>query len=283
MKALFFSFFLLVSTFSFSQAEDPIVIHFDVDKSELREDARALLEPQLGRWKANPPLAIHLAGHCDFTGSEFYNDRLSKKRVAAVEDYLIRHGIPAAIIRGATGYGESRPLGDNQTEEGRQANRRVEITVVMAGPDIEERETVKKDNRSLTEKLTDSTAKQGSSVVLENIYFYGGMHRLLPGSLPVLEELLTVLKANPTLKIEIQGHICCQPGPWDGMDVETRVQNLSEARSKAIREHLITNGIDAGRVTAIGFGHSQPVYEYPEQSEEERVANRRVEIKIVSR
>src|SRR5688572_22225440 len=109
------------------------------------------------------------------------------------------------------------------------------------------------------------------------------MHQITPESRPILDELLDAMKTHPKLVIEIQGHICCENRIGDGMDLETGIYNLSTARAKAIYDHLISNGIQASRVSYKGFGHSQPMYPFPERTEEERVANRRVEIKIISK
>jgi outer membrane protein OmpA-like peptidoglycan-associated protein len=72
---------------------------------------------------------IEIAGHTDSRGSEDYNRRLSQGRTQAVVDYLISQGIAPHRLR-AVGYGESRPIDTNDTEEGRAKNRRVEFTVV---------------------------------------------------------------------------------------------------------------------------------------------------------
>jgi outer membrane protein OmpA-like peptidoglycan-associated protein len=65
-------------------------------------------------------------GHTDNTGSDKINNELSQKRADAVMNYLIENGFPAENIK-AVGYGSSKPIGDNNTKKGRQANRRVEI------------------------------------------------------------------------------------------------------------------------------------------------------------
>ena len=65
-------------------------------------------------------------GHTDSTGSDKINEALSQKRAEAVMNYLIDNGFPAEKIK-AVGYGSSKPIGDNKTSKGRQANRRVEI------------------------------------------------------------------------------------------------------------------------------------------------------------
>src|SRR6185436_18885882 len=105
----------------------------------------------------------------------------------------------------------------------------------------------------------------------------------LPESKPALDELLAAMKTYPKLVIEIEGNICCVEGDEDGIDLETGLKNLSYTRAKAIADWLVYMGIDSNRVSYKGFGHSKPLYPYPERSEEEQKLNRRVEIKIISK
>ncbi|MNW22515.1 Outer membrane porin F precursor [compost metagenome] len=62
-------------------------------------------------------------------GSDDYNQKLSQKRAQSVTDYLIESGVPRSSFVSVTGMGESQPVADNSTEEGRAANRRVEIKI----------------------------------------------------------------------------------------------------------------------------------------------------------
>jgi outer membrane protein OmpA-like peptidoglycan-associated protein len=109
------------------------------------------------------------------------------------------------------------------------------------------------------------------------------MHQFLRESAPMLVELVDAMNAYPKLVIRIEGHICCNPSPGDGLDLETDITNLSEARAKAVKDYLVRNDIAPDRVSYKGFGHSSPIYPYPEKTEEERTQNRRVEIKIISK
>jgi outer membrane protein OmpA-like peptidoglycan-associated protein len=77
---------------------------------------------------------------------------------------------------------------------------------------------------------------------------------------------------NPKLKIEIQGHICCN---------SSGKETLSTQRAKAIKGFLKIQGIDNSRVTYKGFGSTQPLFSLPEKNEQERAANRRVELLII--
>ncbi len=72
---------------------------------------------------------IEIAGHTDSTGSDQYNQNLSEQRAASVGQYFMAQGIDRMRIM-TKGYGESRPIADNATEQGRQLNRRVELTLV---------------------------------------------------------------------------------------------------------------------------------------------------------
>lgn len=72
---------------------------------------------------------IDVYGHTDSTGSDSYNQGLSERRATAVADYLSSHGVAGARI-GTRGFGETQPIETNETEEGRAANRRVEIKIV---------------------------------------------------------------------------------------------------------------------------------------------------------
>jgi outer membrane protein OmpA-like peptidoglycan-associated protein len=119
--------------------------------------------------------------------------------------------------------------------------------------------------------------------VLQNLNFYGGTHTILPSSLHVLMALLETMKRNPNLVIAVEGHICCTPGTEDGFDIGTQTKNLSENRAREVCLYLAKNGIAQHRLHYKGFGHSQPLYLYPEQNEQERINNRRVEIKILKK
>ncbi|MFL0415256.1 OmpA family protein [uncultured Sphingomonas sp.] len=72
---------------------------------------------------------VDVYGHTDSTGSDSYNQGLSERRAAAVADYLSTRGVQSARI-GTRGFGETQPIATNETEEGRAANRRVEIKIV---------------------------------------------------------------------------------------------------------------------------------------------------------
>lgn len=277
MKAIFIIAAMLSACLARSQT---FTVHFDFNKYELDKNAKALIDSFLVAEKEKLATGrIELSGHCDFIGSGHYNDTLSLRRVLTVKKFLETNYSGYGKIIAATGYGKRRPLNENKTEEERMINRRVEIMIIQA----DESSIPVQKKGSLLQKIADTTIKKGSSIILRNIDFVGGRHHPVPESKPMLDELLAAMRKYPKLVIEIQGHICCQQGDADGLDVETGENNLSEARAKTIADWLIYMGIEPNRVSYKGFGHSKPIYPYPEKTDEESLQNRRVEIKIISK
>ncbi|MBA3664048.1 MAG: OmpA family protein [Bacteroidetes bacterium] len=104
-------------------------IFFDVAKATLRSESFPELDRLAGLMTQNGKMQIELSGHTDNVGSDETNLKLSADRAKTVTDYLVGLGIAAERIQ-SKGYGETKPLGTNDTEEGRQLNRRVEFTIL---------------------------------------------------------------------------------------------------------------------------------------------------------
>jgi outer membrane protein OmpA-like peptidoglycan-associated protein len=275
-------------------------VYFDFDKYELSVTSKQTLDKILS--KPNLYSAI-IYGHTDQFGSNAYNDQLSIRRANAVKEYFTSKGIKAEKIKIVKGFGEERPVIALLDAASRKANRRVVIiadyevftidSVVMDDtPQIDsspKKETsvtnspVRKPVKErLIDEVTDTTTKAGDNIILKNINFYGGRHVFLPESYAPLTELLYVMQTISTLEIEIQGHICCQEGTGDGLDIDTGEPFLSYNRAKAVWQYLVSKGIDPKRMTYKGFGHRYPIILF-EETEDERTTNRRVEIKILKK
>ncbi len=104
-------------------------IYFDFDKTTLKSESFVELNKVVDFLKQNSTVSIEISGHTDSKGSDTYNLNLSQGRSQAVVDYLISQGIDSSRLQ-AHGYGESKPIDTNDTEEGRANNRRVEFTVL---------------------------------------------------------------------------------------------------------------------------------------------------------
>lgn len=105
-------------------------IYFDFDLATFKTEAYPELNKLLSMMQQNTALSVEIGGHTDGYGTKEVNMRLSKRRAEAVKDYLVKKGIDARRIT-AVGYGKSRPLASNDDEEeGRELNRRVEFKVL---------------------------------------------------------------------------------------------------------------------------------------------------------
>ena len=105
-------------------------IYFDFDKATFKDESYNELNKLERMMKENQALTVQISGHTDNFGPKHYNQYLSRKRAEAVKDFLTKKGIDSRRVQ-AVGYGESKPLATNDDEnEGRELNRRVEFTVI---------------------------------------------------------------------------------------------------------------------------------------------------------
>ncbi|HKQ85345.1 MAG TPA: OmpA family protein [Candidatus Acidoferrales bacterium] len=107
---------------------------FDTGSYTLKPGARETMAKISGILLAHPGLTLQIEGYTDSVGSDDYNQQLSEQRAASVRDFLAQEGVPASSIT-AKGLGKADPVASNDTPEGRQRNRRVEIVVNGASID----------------------------------------------------------------------------------------------------------------------------------------------------
>ena len=104
-------------------------IQFETGKATLLKRSYVILDEVVGVMKSKPAIRrVRIEGYTDSVGSAQANLELSQKRAEAVMAYMVKKGIEARRLR-AKGYGQERPVADNQTKEGRAQNRRVEFTI----------------------------------------------------------------------------------------------------------------------------------------------------------
>lgn len=101
---------------------------FDFDKSNIKPEAGAILDRLIAFMNENKDQKANLSGHTDSVGTDAYNLKLSERRTNSVRDYVVKKGVDSGRVSGQ-GFGESKPIADNKTAEGRSKNRRVEIKV----------------------------------------------------------------------------------------------------------------------------------------------------------
>lgn len=256
MKKILF-LFLLISSISFGQSK--FTVYFDTDSYQLKLSELNRLDDFLKRKDLKFTKVI---GYCDYRASNGYNDTLAFNRANFVQRIIEKVTNQKQI--------EIESKGENFQQDSNLAlNRKVEIYYEESIPKVIEVESSKPN---LSNQV--STAKVGDKLVLKNLYFYNRSGIFVPESRPILEELLKIMINNPNLKIEIQGHICCQKG--------TDVEDTAKVRALAVYNYLINNGINKNRLSYKSFGSTKPIHIIPENNEDERNENRRVEIQIVA-
>lgn len=245
---------------TYSQSKTEVFFEFD------RYDLEPIQQQKLDSWiAANPEAEVSgIYGYCDRIGTLEYNDSLSVKRARTVSEYLKMNEIAFAPNFEIKGYGENFVQSKAQSE-----NRKVVVSYGNAKP-VAEAPKPKTELSTSIEK-----ASIGEKIRLPNLNFYNMSDQVVPKSRPVLDELLQIMKDKPTLRIEIQGHICCQTVR------EKDYAYVSTQRARTVYNYLVRNGINSDRLSYKGFGVSRPLHPIPEKSEKEQEENRRVEVEIL--
>ncbi len=285
---------LCLCMFFMANAQEQFSVYFNTDQYQLSVKEKSKLKDWIKHNQDVKIVAIN--GYTDEDGSVGYNDTLAKNRVEEV------YKIVSTQVKIREDF-KTRSFGKlhNQSLDKAQ-NRRVTIYFILnkdldkedeilgiktneiipkPKPKVDFPKGITLTNPNGTESHFDfdiefmqsiHIAQPGEKLQLKNINFVLNTFAVENDSRGKLYELLTVMQINLDLKIEIQGHICCNKNPKE---------KLSTERAKAIKNFLVMQGVDGSRITYKGFGSTNPIYPLPEQNEEERAANRRVEILIV--
>lgn len=275
MKLFSLVIILLISIKLISQDSLTYPVYFDVKSSVVDTSEMKILKQLFRNLDSFQVIDIKISAYCDERGGKKVNDILSQKRANAVFNF-IREGqlVDSAIISQIEGKGYIELVSEENVDEQRRINRRSELIIKYKKRDKKPAKqpiqnktmasilqnipttSINKDTppsieKSITEFL--STAKVGEKMEIK-IFFGGGTHRYNFASSIALKELFNSLKSN-NKKINIQGHVCCtKPGEEDGLDIDTRTNNLSYTRAKAVFDYLVGKGIDKQRLNYEGLG-----------------------------
>lgn len=280
----------LLFLFSFSghaQYFDTIKLHYAIGAYQLDNKDKNTLDSVIANF-SNRRMLIY--GHADYLGSEDPNLLLSERRAKAVLQYLVTKSFPETNIMQCTGAGQTKE--QKEGTEGDPESRRTDIFLIRSKSistkskaEIPVAETpVKTQSANNTRKVTQidyTNLKVGDTINLKNISFYPGLKLILPTSYPEVDNLIQVLKTHPTLKISLEGHVCCCIYP-DGYFENTGHWQLSVERAKELRAVLIKHGISPERLKYRGFGRTHPILDNEQTSEQGQI-NRRVEIRILEK
>ena len=264
VRLSFFLFLLTSAVSSLAQKADTFSVYFNLNKAELSNYASDYIDKLIFNKILMPGQKLILLGYTDYLGSNGHNDSLSDTRAKNVEDYLLHAHFDKKDITLCLGKGKIERTTINK--EGYAPDRKVQIIIDRTIHAV-----------TKTSVMDVANTKVNQTIALKNIFFVPGLSDILAISFPELEKLYQTLNDNPTLKIQIEGHICCL-GPQEGNDFN----ELSVQRAQAVYNYLISKGIAPDRLKYIGLGTKNPIAS-PEITDEDRQKNRRVEIRILSK
>jgi OOP family OmpA-OmpF porin len=107
-------------------------VQFKTGSHELLPTSSGALDKLVNEMKNKKTMKIEIGGHTDNVGDSKSNQQLSERRAKSVKDYLVTKGIDMVRLE-SKGYGETKPIASNETDQGRQQNRRTEVTIISKG------------------------------------------------------------------------------------------------------------------------------------------------------
>ncbi len=230
-------------------------MEFEIDKDDIQREEKEKINT-LGTFLTKyPNTTAVIEGHSDNVGDNEYNMRLSLRRAESVVNYLVDTIHVAPTRLSAVGYGDSRPVADNQTEDGKRMNRRIDAVIACA-TDIE----------GLVVAPTRITMAM-------HIEFDKNKTDVRDEYANDLRKVANFLKANPTTTATVEGHTGnVQATPELTMEI-------SQKRAESVVDYLVNNlGVARSRLTAEGFGRTRRfAYNATAEGQQE---NRRVNIII---
>ena len=230
-------------------------IQFEVDQDEIQRQEMEKLGVLGTFMNKYPDTTAVIEGHTDDVGTAEQNMKLSERRAQSVVSYLEDSLHIAPLRLTAVGYGDTRPLADNRTEEGKRRNRRIDAVIACA-TDIE--------------GLTVIPARITMAMVIE---FDRNEADVRPQYRDELRKVANFLKANPSVSATVEGHT-------GNLQASRELAlEISQRRAQNVVSYLVDNfGIARSRLAAEGFGQSRRfAYNTSPEGQQE---NRRVNIII---
>lgn len=275
MKHLFLSACILVSSFGgYAQHKDTFEVYFQFNVSKLGKEYQSYIDRLVAKDTLRHSDKLMVLGYADFVGGSSYNDTLSMLRATNVRNYLVQAGFDEKNIKLCTGKGKI-DRANTTAKDGYAPDRKVQIIIDREAMAIQPPEPERKG------KIDINKLKVGETFALHDIYFKLNKPELLPKSEADLLKLEEFMSGNPTVHVQIEGHVCCM-GPEEGVDSRYKGRNLSECRAEAIYNHLIEKGISKDRMKFVGLGNNNPIVKN-ELTEADKQKNRRVEVRILSK
>ncbi len=268
---------LFSSLGSYAQHKDTFEVHFRFNVSKLDKEYQTYIDRLVAKDTLRHSDKLMVLGYADFVGGSNYNDTLSMLRATNVRNYLVQAGFDEQNIKLCVGKGKI-DRANNTAKDGYAPDRKVQIIIDREAMAIKPPEPLQPEPKG---KIDINKLKVGETFALYEIYFKLNKPELLPKSEPDLGKLLEFMSGNPTVQVQIEGHVCCM-GPTEGVDSRYKGRNLSECRAEAIYNYLVEKGINKDRMKFVGLGNNDPIVKN-ELTEADKQKNRRVEVRILSK
>ena len=219
-------------------------IQFEINADEMQLEEKERLAVLGTFLKKYPGTIAVIEGHTDNVGSPEKNMELSERRAESVVNYLMaEHNIAASRLV-SKGYGETRPIADNDTQEGKRMNRRIGA-VIGCAPDIE--------------GLTAAPARITMALEME---FDPYKDEIKPEYRDELRKVANFMKANPTVTATVEGHAdkFLGTGSQQVRIAPELAMEVSQRRAQNVVNYLVDNlGVSRTRLSAEGFGQTRRV------------------------
>jgi OmpA-OmpF porin, OOP family len=215
-----------------------LALTYEINRDEIQRDDKEKLGVLVTFMKKYPETTAIIEGHTDNIGTSQSNKELSQRRAQSVVNYLVNEQNIAASRLTAVGYGEERPLGDNNTREGQQMNRRINAVVTCATD---------------FEGLKVNSARTAVGMDIE---FDPYKHEIKPEYRDGLGKVANFMKANPSVTAVVEGHADKYLGT---KEITPKVSmEVSQQRAQAVVDYLVnSHGIARSRLSAVGFGQTR--------------------------
>ncbi|MGA7181473.1 MAG: OmpA family protein [Thiobacillaceae bacterium] len=236
-------------------------IRFEIDRDEMQRKDKEKLAVLGTFMNKYPDTTAVIEGHTDNVGTAEDNMRLSQRRAESVVTYLVDnlHIAPSRLT--AVGYGETRPIADNRSQEGKRQNRRIDAVIACA-TDIA--------------GLTVAPARLTMAMVIE---FDPNQAEIKPQFGDGLRKVADFMKANPSVTATVEGNAAnLLPTPELGLLSTPELgMKISQLRAQAVVDYLVGNlGVERSRLSVEAFGDTRRfAYNTSKEGQQE---NRRVNI-----
>jgi OmpA-OmpF porin, OOP family len=229
-------------------------IQFEINQKTVQRESEEKIGKVATFMKKYPGTTAVIEGHTDEVGSTADNMKLSERRAEGVVTYLVDHGGIARSRLKSVGYGETRPIGDNDTEQGKRLNRRINAVIACA-TDIE--------------GIAPIPARITMAMEME---FDTNKAEVRPQYREELRKVANFMKANPKVTATVEGHTSGLQGA-----TPAEAMQLSQRRAESVVNAMVNQfGVERTRLSAAGFGQNRR-FAY-NTSAEGRQENRRVNI-----